>query len=341
MKKIIIINLISLCGLMGFKCKHVDATIPVVEQTASKISLTSNRTKPSAHNHLTGDDAIVHPIVSYDVKNDQLSRYYLFKPTPASGLDHALWEEENHNKASHQKLFNWFAKIIPQQYREGIKYFAIIDPRQSNAEEVVCAAIGPQSQASIEPFCLYMAFDLEGYRDLPYLLSDNSLSCNWLVYILLHEFGHYLTMNEAQQALIEGAFVPKKNSICEQIWFRPAYKKLATCSNEVALARCKEELFKQGEFITEYAANSCLEDAAETFAYFVLTDERPQPGVSGAKDKILLFYENEQMVNIREDIRENLKKLGIAPRVSNILIHCSKLLTKAKEKLKKLIGRAM
>lgn len=341
MKTIIIAGLLGLSSLMGLKCGESGTMIPVIEKASLKASITSNRTKPSVETDLVRNVAIVHPIVSYSIEKDQLGHYYLFEPTPASGCDPALWMREKNNKASHQKLFNLFAQIIPQQYREGIKYFAIIDPRQTNVENmVVYAAMGPQSYESLEPFCLYMAFDLEDYRDIPYVLHNISYTvrnCDLLVYILIHEFGHYVTMNKAQQDFIEGAFTPKKNSICEQISLRPAYQKMKDYSDETELTRYKEELLKQGEFITQYAATSYLEDAAETFAHFVLTDERPQPGVNGANDKILLFYQDPKMVEIRAAIRDNLKKLGIPLTTSNGLIYYSKLLAKLKEKVKKLI----
>lgn len=59
--------------------------------------------------------------------------------------------------------------------------------------------------------------------------------------------------------------------------------------------------------------------AADTFVYFILTDEHSNPGDSEAKDKYLktpLFDQYKKLPEMRKEIRANLEKLGIHPNMS-------------------------
>ena len=57
-------------------------------------------------------------------------------------------------------------------------------------------------------------------------------------------------------------------------------------------------------YVSRYGANQFHEDIADTFTVFVL-GERPA-GNTVAEEKILLFWDDPDMVNIRNEIRENI-----------------------------------
>ena len=65
-----------------------------------------------------------------------------------------------------------------------------------------------------------------------------------------------------------------------------------------------------------YASVSPNEDAAESFAHFVLLDEKPLAN-TGANRKIRLYYNYPDLLRLRDGIRANLKKLTIVPRSPN------------------------
>lgn len=60
----------------------------------------------------------------------------------------------------------------------------------------------------------------------------------------------------------------------------------------------------KGHFINEYSATDPLEDFAETFAFYVLTDKVEKPKTIKDK-KINFFYKYPQLVAIRDDIRHH------------------------------------
>ena len=62
------------------------------------------------------------------------------------------------------------------------------------------------------------------------------------------------------------------------------------------------------KFVTDYAATSPSEDIAESFAYFVINDK--PTGNDIWEQKIRFFYEFEELVKIRNSIRERLDDMN-------------------------------
>ncbi|WP_243017948.1 MULTISPECIES: hypothetical protein [Candidatus Cardinium] len=340
MQKIVSTHLLSLFSLMLTGCIHT--SLSMMEQGGSKDATYSFENKPEKYRFIDNE------IVSYKIINGELACNCAFTPRAKSGFDADKWEQEKTKKGQHEKLFNYFAQIIPQELRKNIKYFSIIDPKGNQVGDThILASIGPKNRNSLEDFCLSVAFNLESFIQTTHSSENtryNALGYSLPIYVFIHEFGHYMTMNNEQQYLVEGIPVPKENSILAKIISTPGWKKitdlyksipnmpnmadilkgnypkseiaaLLKANNEKAY-QCTKKLVQQEEFVTEYPTKSFSEDAAETFAHFVLTDERPEPGLNGAKDKVLLFYQDPKMVQTREVIRDNLNKKGIRPNMS-------------------------
>lgn len=313
----------------------------------------------SPESHFT-KQGLPNRIMSYIIKNDQLILDSLFEPGPQSGYDANLWRSVHNNFDNHKKIFNLFAKIISAEFREGIKYFCISDSTYPALEKnIEVASIGLTTETSLESFSLNVRYNLDKY--ICHYQSDNQgLGYPIPIYTLIHEFGHYLTLNKEQRYLKDNQFLPKKSSILYQMslllgsiykkkfdkhmkdtvdtlntirekinkcknadeacLLEDQYKKKHTLYQEKQNSFNKAFLNKENkenkEFVTDYAMTSIEEDAAETFAHFVLTNEKPKRNVDLASDKILLFYDDPKMVAIRESIRNNLKKLGIHGHMS-------------------------
>lgn len=112
----------------------------------------------------------------------------------------------------------------------------------------------------------------------------------------IHEFAHLLSLRDsevdyyADEASCEGYFID------EYCYYNDAY-----------IAYYYDFFYANGapkhildHYISEYAMTSIVEDFAETFAHFVLT-QKPA-GNTLVEGKILYFYEYDNLIELRADI---------------------------------------
>jgi hypothetical protein len=270
---------------------------------------------PSFFTDTTGDKVLNNTIVTYNIYKSKLYPYMLYNP-PA-GFDASEWAAEQKNKEKHENIFRVFAELIPETFRQGIKYFSI----QENA----IASMGPHKVNALEPFALTVSPSLpDGQDKIPAFTAtenlNNTLGYDLLHYSMIHEFGHYVTMNSSQAESYNvykpGSFI---QGIMDITWDKMTEDE-KTCMLDRFDRTGKLNLYPcmpAGEFVTGYAGSNFSEDAAETFAHFVLLDNKPARGTH-ANDKILLFYKDLEMIKIREAIRDNLKRMNIVPGQPNI-----------------------
>lgn len=143
------------------------------------------------------------------------------------------------------------------------------------------------------------------------LQVDSKDMDNELEDTLIHEYGHYLTLNEKEvdytdeydlDRYCEFGLVAKKNSFIDRFYreFWKDYRIAYTPTDHLFYIR------HRNSFVSDYAATDPAEDVAETFLHFV-TGEKPK-GDSIAEKKILFFYGDERFVRSRTYIR---KRLGL------------------------------
>lgn len=135
--------------------------------------------------------------------------------------------------------------------------------------------------------------------------------------VLIHEFGHLLTLQASQvppdpDAVVcttyftgEGCALSTStmNRFVERFW--PAEMRDEAARIEELGDWDAAEAFLQrhrDEFVTEYASTNPGEDLAETFAVFVLED-RPD-GATVADEKIRFLWDDPAMVELRSQIRD-------------------------------------
>ena len=128
--------------------------------------------------------------------------------------------------------------------------------------------------------------------------------------VLVHEFGHLLTLNSTEFVDVssrkcttyfsEGDGCARTASVAErfvgEFWDDEMIREAISDDNQLAAEY-------PSEFVDDYAATNPTEDMAETFATFVLTG-RPS-GDSVADDKIWFFWSDADMVALRAQIRAN------------------------------------
>ena len=124
-----------------------------------------------------------------------------------------------------------------------------------------------------------------------------------LKYSLIHEYGHYLTLNDRQygydpystERKASDGKVPLQNSYLKKF--------IEIFWNEIPNPYARA-YYDPHRYVREYAASNVKEDIAESFAYFVLFDA--QEGYDMAELKINFFYQYPEMVNIRISIRARI-----------------------------------
>ena len=190
------------------------------------------------------------------------------------------------NSGVHHRIWDYFTGVVPLDQRPNLREFDIY--------------AGGESGAQFSPT-----------EDGGWILRFNVLAStdsNYLTDALIHEYGHFLTLNPTQQA------APAANGKCaqealyqcpapdsyvnlffEQFW-RPIHREwVGTLGDPDSGYRFY--LKYSDQFVTEYAAFQPLEDIAESWTYFIV---HPKPtGDTIADQKVLFFYQFPELVDLR------------------------------------------
>ena len=131
-----------------------------------------------------------------------------------------------------------------------------------------------------------------------------------LSYILIHEYGHYISLKDTTIKLTDGlsnikaeggellqSFIEKcLGHIADEL------ENIEDNNHYLFYARHKDD------FVTKYAASNLLEDFAESFAKFVQSSTFESESL---KRKMEFFNSNPDLVAIKNQIITNLKNNGI------------------------------
>jgi len=122
---------------------------------------------------------------------------------------------------------------------------------------------------------------------------------------IVHELGHIISLNTSQVdpniqkencqnlSLDEGC--AKNNSYVNKFW-----KNFWESTSSRG--------YVEGKYVTEYAATNEVEDWAESFAYFVLAKDGRSGGENFADQKVGFMYQFNDLVSIRNGMRNVLSK---------------------------------
>jgi hypothetical protein len=227
-------------------------------------------------------------------------------------------QDEQDDTASHERIWDYYTALIPADYRDTLSEFWIMTDGVDN----VLAAV---SQTYDDPALWSLEVDIADSYDYDYL-----------TFTLIHEFAHLLTLGPDQVPPSEAIFNnPEDNDIYLQ--------ELSACSNffpgegcanpdsyinefhgafwagihdewneinleeddDVYYERLDDFYYKyEDQFLTDYAVTHPAEDIAESFAFFVISDQ--PAGATIAEQKILFFYQYPELVDLRNEIVNNV-----------------------------------
>jgi len=247
-------------------------------------------------------------LVTYQIEGDQIT-----SPKLASKLSSDLLPYQADSPAQ-QRIWDYFAKILPSDQRSEIKTFVI----------------GTDGVGGVLASISLLNADLSSWQ-LNVDIVDSVDPTN-MTYTLLHEFGHLLTLDSSQETpdlkllnhpndqqvyatesstcpqfmTSEGCSKPDSyiNNFYQKFWAN-IFDAWAKINAETDTAAYNSQLGQfyyahQDQFVTPYSVTSPEEDIAEAWAHFIF-DVKPT-GNSIARQKILFFYDYPNLVNLRSQI---------------------------------------
>lgn len=252
-------------------------------------------------------------ITLYKINGENITRIKNYEVT-GKNLDF----QNDINK--HQEIWNLVKKIIPANQRERITEFLIYNGSNSKT-------LGYVSNRSrdLSKWQLAIAID--------YAYKGGFNKNGLLSYIIVHEFGHILTLNETQ--IIRGKNncntyksqlgCSKQDSYLNnsfQSYWKDIWNEHRNSQNSEA---SKDAFYRKhtNRFVTKYAAKNPLEDIAETFSMFVLY-EKPNSNIIASK-KVLSMYNKTEFVAFRNHIRQNLNTTSKGAETGFILPNINQL----------------
>lgn len=231
-------------------------------------------------------------ILRFTVSNDKLTEVERSKKDSH--------EEFINNDIAQQQLWERFSKVIPAENRKMVKEFTIITDGKDGTLGYV--------QQHFNSADWTLALD---YND--------ATNLNGLYSTIVHEYGHLFSLNTSEftidkacATLDYGDGCLKENAYVyhfyQDFWqdsMMKEWKKIEDLQYDYP-EQTNFFLAHSDEFVSEYATSHLIEDFAESWMYFILS-EKPE-SYNIADDKVLFFYEYPELVQLRNDILINLQK---------------------------------
>ncbi len=220
------------------------------------------------------------PLASAEVDGDRLD---------TSGMSQEVAEQA-------LAIWNRFVELVPADQRQMVSSFELL------GEDYQGAHVYPEDD---DPSRWILGVGLG--------LGDD------LDYVLIHEFGHLLTLQaEEVPPSADNGSCPTYHTgegcalrgstmaeFVKRFWpqeMRDAIEELYASEDEAAFEAFYQE--RKDQFVTDYAATNPAEDLAETFAHFV-TEDRPT-GTTIADEKVRMLWADADLVELRSQIRSAL-----------------------------------
>lgn len=221
-------------------------------------------------------------LVSYQVNGNEL-----LEPSYHSASAKLIVYQRNNS--AHHRIWDYFIGVVPLERRPDLAEFDIY--------------AGGESGAQFSPT-----------DDGGWILRFNVLASadsNYLTEALVHEYGHFITLNPTQQTQVgEGESCGQEplyecpapdsyvSRFFEEFW-RPIFREWAGTRNDAS----RNYQFYQDhsdQFVSAYAASQPLEDIAETWTAFII---QPKPtGDTIADQKVLFFHQFPELVELRYEL---------------------------------------
>lgn len=246
-------------------------------------------------------------LVTYDVNGDEIS-------SPSYENVSSDLESYQDDTATQEMVWEYYTAMIPADARELLTSYQVVTDGQGGSLAAV-------EQSQDDPTLWILNIDIADTQDL----RD-------LTYTLIHEYGHLLTLNQDQVNISEDVFYnpdddeiydaaeescptyfpgegcAKRNSYInlfyEEFWtdIYDEWSETQYIEDDDAYYEALDDFYYnyEDQFVTDYAATNVGEDIAESWTFFVISED--PAGNSIAEEKILFFYQFPELVALREEI---------------------------------------
>jgi hypothetical protein len=277
---------IAFASLIAFNSCSDDSNNDTVSQSTAG---TTNGTGGNGNSATTEKGSIT----LYRIEGDNIVKVEDYKVT---GQD----LEYQKDTQKHQEIWTLVKKVVPTEYRTKMTEFLIYNGTTDGSAGFVI-----EKNSDLTKWKMGIAINYA---------SDKQE----LIYTVIHEFGHILTLNNDQvdASIIEssctnyftGEGCAKSNSyiykLQSQFW-GDIWSQFITAQKGGESELQEFYTNNSTRFVTQYAATNPGEDIAEVFATFV-TRNTGANGNSIAEQKIQLMYNYPELVSLRNYIRKNL-----------------------------------
>lgn len=202
------------------------------------------------------------------------------------------------NVAEHQRLWGLTKKVVPVNHRGKMSEFMIYNGAVDGSAGYVY-----QTKQDLSQWQMGLAINFADVQ-------------SELVYTIIHEFGHILTLNNTQvnsgilsnncSNFFTGEGCSRDESYIakmHRLYWADIWSEFQQAQNSESSHQAFYEKYRD-RFVTNYAATNPGEDIAEVFATFVTRNDKPA-GNTIAEKKILLMYDYAELVQLRDYIRSN------------------------------------
>ncbi len=213
-------------------------------------------------------------------------------------------EDSQENKEKTVAVKNLLSKLLPEDRMKRIKEIRTFTDGRDN----VLAFVEPIDSIGKD---WRLAYD---NQDVSFK-NASSAQKKEILRTFIHEYSHIESLNESQVKYGETKASKGEIKLEEGVLKKDSY--LARFANKfwtkdmIAIAENQdpEEMpvlyyQKPSFFVSEYAASNFVEDFAESFAEFVLSDKKQ--GESVASQKVNFFYDIPELVKLREHMRRGM-----------------------------------
>lgn len=233
-------------------------------------------------------------ITLYSVHGEDISKIVDYQ---VSGQDLVYQQDLQ----EHQKLWRLVKKIVPLNYRDKIGEFLIY-----NGSVTETNGLSVQINNDLSKWKLGIAINYS---------NDDQQK---LIYTIVHEFGHILTLNNDQinttiredncTTFYTDLGCSKSDSYLNQFqnqFWSDIWDSFLTAQGDGIMGIQSFYTTYSDRFLVQNSANNPKEDIADAFAIFV-TREEAATGNSIAEQKIEFMYNFSELVSLRNYIRTNL-----------------------------------